>query len=64
MRVVYTSLPVGHEVLSNEIVHSIQVAAGEEVVEPALDDGYVLGEWYGVAPSVRQEPGQLAMASP
>jgi hypothetical protein len=64
MRVVHTALSVGHEVPSDEIVHGVQVAAGEEVVEPALDDGYVLVEWYGVAPSVRREPGQLAMAYP
>jgi hypothetical protein len=43
MRVVHAALTVGHEISGDQVVHGVQVAADEEVIEPALDDGYVLG---------------------
>jgi hypothetical protein len=43
VRVVHAALTVGHEVSGDEVVHGVQVAADEEVIEPALDEGYVLG---------------------
>jgi len=42
VHVVHAALAVGHEVLGDEVVHGVQVAADEEAIEPALDDGYVL----------------------
>ncbi len=50
VRVVHAALAVGHEVWSNEVIHGVQVAAGEVISEPALDDPLVLLGGNGLAP--------------
>ena len=58
---------VAREIRSYEPVHGVQVAPGEEVLEPAFDDPYVLTNRYGAAPFLvarRGRSGGLRVALP
>ena len=46
-----TALPVGHEVRGDEVVHGVQIAPDEEVVEPTPDDVGVFVGRHGVPPA-------------